>query len=469
MLEYMKWRGDLSLNVAPMNEIDMLIFTQLSYLHFCDVLGSQGAPLRAAARLVEAIPREPGNAQIVADRHTLLAAAVESERFGDLTVGHCDDLFDPARAMQFAAVTFDLPDGSHVVAYRGTDATVVGWKENFNMSFACPVPSQSEAVRYLNEVAAATVGSLRLCGHSKGGNLAVYAAACCTPAVRERISRIDLFDAPGLDNATLMSEGYRLVLPKVSAYVPQTSIIGRLMGVPEHYTVVRSTVTGMSQHNTFTWALNGPHFDTLPTLDNTSKLIKATMDDFLTDSTPEKRQLLVQTLFDVLGAANTHTFGEMADRWTDTAGALWDAVWKLDGPTLKAVLSIVGSLASSGADSAKKFIAAYRDQSAGGNLAGAKNNVGYIGSDVSTDASAQESATENTANGATAMAAVNIAATGTVNASNPAGNGTPKSTISSGNSTTNGGNAVSGLASAGMESLRKLIASFRDDSTHNGN
>ena len=260
MLEYMKWRGDLSLNVAPTNEIDLLIFTQLSYLHFRDVLGSGGAPLRAASRLVEAISREPGNAQIVTDRHTLLAAVAESERFGDLTVGHCDDLFDPARAMQFAAATFDLPDGSHVVAYRGTDATVVGWKENFNMSFSCPVPSQSEAVRYLNDIAAATVGPIRLCGHSKGGNLAVYAAACCTAVARGRIIGIDLFDAPGLDNATLAGEGYQAVLPLVNAYVPQTSIIGQLMGVPERYTVVRSAATGMSQHNTFTWALNGPPF-----------------------------------------------------------------------------------------------------------------------------------------------------------------------------------------------------------------
>jgi len=467
MLEYVKWRGDLSLNVAPMNEIDLLIFTQLSYLHFCDVLGSQGAPLRAAARLVEAIPREPGNVQIVTDRHTLLAAVAESERFGNLTVSHCEDLFDPARAMQFAAVTFGLPDGSHVVAFRGTDATVVGWKENFNMSFACPVPSQSEAVRYLNDVAAATVGPLRLCGHSKGGNLALYSATGCTTEVRERITHIDLFDAPGLDNATLATEGYRSVLPKVSAYVPQTSIIGQLMGVPEHYTVVHSTVTGMGQHNTFTWALNGPRFDTLPALDNTSKLIKATMDDFLIDSTPEKRQLLVQTLFDVLGAANTHTFGEMADRWTDTAGALWDAVWKLDGATLKAVLSIVGSLASSGADSAKKFIAAYRDQSAGGNLAGVKNNVGYIGSDVTTTASGKEPANEN---GVTETADKTISEVRTEKASHSDSNGTTKTTLTSGNSAsngTNGTNAVSGLASAGMESLRKLIATFRDDSTQN--
>ena len=361
MLDFVKWRGDLPLTDVPFCELDALIFTQLSYLHFRDALGGGTSPLRVAARRVEAIPCEPGNPQIVADRHTLLREAAASERYGKLTVSRCEDLFDAARGMQFAAVTFDLPDGSHVIAFRGTDATVVGWREDFNMSFACPVPSQSEAVRYLTETAAATTGPLTLCGHSKGGNLAIYSAACCGAAVRDRVRNLYLFDAPGLDQATLSTEGYQAVLPRVRCYLPQTSIIGRLMGVPGTFTVVRSTVNGMAQHNTFTWALNGPRFETLPQLDNASMLIKATLDDFLTDSTPEMRQLMVDTLFKVLGAANTHTFGEMAERWTDTAGALWDAVWGLDNATLKAVLSVVGNLASSGMESAKRFLNAKRE------------------------------------------------------------------------------------------------------------
>ena len=356
MLEYLKWRGDLSWSASPLNELDALVFSQLSYLHFCDALGEQGAPLRAAWRLVEALPPEPGNAQAVADRHKLLRAAGESARFGGLTINHCVDVFDAEREMQFAAVTYDLPDGTRVIGYRGTDATVIGWREDFNMSFACPVPSQTEAVRYLERVAARTVGRLRLCGHSKGGNLALYAAACCTPKLRARIGEIYLFDAPGFDQATLQAEGYREVLPRVRSYVPQTSVIGRLMGVPEPYTVVHSTATGLGQHNVFSWALDGPHFETLPALDNASRLLKATMDDFLNDSTPEMRKLLVETVFAVLGAGNAHTLGELAERWTDTATAMWTALRGLDPATRRATLAVLGTLAASGMDSAKRFL-----------------------------------------------------------------------------------------------------------------
>ena len=356
MLEYLKWRGDLTLSAAPLNELDALIFSQLSYLHFRDALGEQSAPLRAAWRLVEALPLEPGNAQAVADRHKLLRAAGESTRFGGLTIGHCVDEFNVEREMQFAAATYDLPDGTRMIGYRGTDATVIGWREDFNMSFACPVPSQTEAVRYLERVAARTVGKLRLCGHSKGGNLAMYAAACSPPKLRARIAEIYLFDAPGFDQATVQAEGYREVLPRVRCFVPQTSVIGRLMGVPEQYTVVRSTASGLGQHNVFTWALDGPRFETLPALDSASRHLKATMDDFLNDSTPEMRKLLVETVFGVLGAGNAHTLGELAERWTDTAAAMWTALLELDPATRRATLAVLGTLASSGVDSAMRFL-----------------------------------------------------------------------------------------------------------------
>ena len=245
MLEYLKWRGDLPMGAAPVNELDALVFSQLAYLHFRDALGEQGMSLQNAAKRVEALEREPGNPQVVADRHSLLLAAAGSARFGNLWVSHAEDIFMPQLEMQFAAITFTLPDGSSMIAYRGTDATVVGWKEDFNMAFSCPVPSQTEAVRYLTAAAAAAGGAVRLCGHSKGGNLALYAAAFSPAEVRARIRQIDLFDAPGLDDASLATNGYRDVLPLVRAFVPQTSIIGRLMGVPEKYTVVHSNATGM--------------------------------------------------------------------------------------------------------------------------------------------------------------------------------------------------------------------------------
>ncbi|MCE5344034.1 MAG: DUF2974 domain-containing protein [Eubacteriales bacterium] len=361
MLDFVKWRGDLPLSVSPLCEIDALIFSQLCYLLFQDALGAGAAPLSMAARLVENIPEESGNAQAVTMRHKLLKAVKTTARYGDLTVGRCEDRFDAMRGMQFSAMTITLPDGSLMIAYRGTDATVVGWREDFNMSFSCPVPSQTEALAYLTAVAAETAVPLRLCGHSKGGNLALYATACCEPAIRERITEIYLFDAPGLDDATLATDGYRTALPKVRCYVPQSSLIGRLMGVPDSYTIVRSTgATGIAQHNVFNWVLDGPRFATLPALNKASRLMKMTIDEFLVGSTPDTRRLFVDALFSVLESGNANTLGEVAKHWTDTAGSLRDTLRSLDPGTRKAVLTITGTLASSGMESARRFLSAYR-------------------------------------------------------------------------------------------------------------
>ena len=361
MFDFVKWRGDLPLTVSPFCEVDALIFSQLSYLHFRDALVGKTMRLCDAATRIEALPREPGNAQIMEARHTLLTMAAESVRYGDIPVMFCEDRFDATREMQFAAVTFALPDGTYVVAYRGTDATLVGWREDFNMSFSCPVSSQTEAARYLYEVAVNTTGALRLCGHSKGGNLAMYASASCDASVLARIKDAYLFDAPGLDQATVTSKGYFAAQPIVRCYVPQTSIIGRLMGVPEHYTVVHSTANSMAQHNVFTWALDGPRLKTLPALDNASRLIQSTIDDFLLDSTPEMRRTLVEALFNTLGASNAHTLGDMAERWTDTVSALWSGMRTLDPATRKTVQTVVMTLASSGVDTAIRFLNPEKD------------------------------------------------------------------------------------------------------------
>lgn len=360
MLDYLKWRADLPFTAAPVNELDMLVFSQLAYLRFRDAIGAGEATLAEAVAAVEALPRESGNPQVAEQRHGLAKQAAESARFGGLTLRLCEDIFDESREMQFAAITVALPDGSHAVAFRGTDATLIGWREDFNMSFACPVPSQAQAEQYLLAVAADTRGPLHLCGHSKGGNLAMYAAARCGAAIRARTLGVYLFDAPGFPAAFTESPGYQASLPAVRCYVPQTSMIGQLMRVPEACTVVRSSANGMAQHNVFTWGLDGPHFAALPALDTTSRILKQTLDDFMAESTPEMRRKFVEALFAVLGASGARTFTQMAERWTDTAGALLGAAWDLDPVTRKAVFAVAGSLASNGVESAMRWITAER-------------------------------------------------------------------------------------------------------------
>ena len=310
---------------------------------------------------VEALPRESGSPQVSAQRHALAQQAAGSARFGALTLRFCEDAFDEAREMQFAAVNVLLPDGSGVIAFRGTDATIIGWREDFNMSHACPVPSQTQAEQYLLSVAAAGRGKLYLCGHSKGGNLALYAAARCGAAIRARTAGVYLFDAPGFPARFTQGAGYRASLPSVHCFVPQTSIIGQLMSVPEAQTVVSSSASGIGQHNVFTWALDGPRLAVLPGVNNASRILKGALDEFMAESTDDMRRQFVDALFAILGASGARTFAQMGERWTGTAGALLGAAWDLDPITRKALLSAVGSLASNGVESAMRWISAERD------------------------------------------------------------------------------------------------------------
>ena len=141
--------------------------------------------------------------------------------------------------------------------------------------------------------------------------------------------------------------------------MPQGSVIGQLMNVPQPYTVVRSRALGIAQHNVFTWSLDGPRFDTLPMLDKPSRLTKATMDEFLRSSTPETRRIFIDTLFSALGTGSALTLSDLAEHWTDTANALLTALRTLDASTRKAVLSMVGTMATSGVESARRFLSAY--------------------------------------------------------------------------------------------------------------
>lgn len=355
LLDYLPWRGDLPLECAPLCPVDRMLLAQLSYLHFKAALGERtGLTLHEAAPLIDALPRENGNPQTAQDRHTLLRQAAESARFGGMTILDCEDIFDEQGGVQFAAVTFGLPNGTVAIAFRGTDGTLVGWREDFSMSFECPVPAQAEAMRYVERVAQAHAGPLDLTGHSKGGNLAVYAGACCDPAVQERIAEVYTFDGPGLDAKTLALDGYRRVIGRVRSYVPQSSIVGMLMGIPEKYTVVRSNTVSGWQHNMFTWGVLGPGFVTLPQTDATSKIIKSALDEFLEGSTPQTRRLLVDTLFNVLGAASAS--GDSTLEWTRTASALFSATRALDPSTRKAVTSIVGQMFASGVEGAKRYL-----------------------------------------------------------------------------------------------------------------
>lgn len=343
MMDYHVWRGDVSVAYAPWNEVDSLIAATLSYQNY----PPEPLLLREAAMLLP----HPPDAEInfVKDSRALLSAAGMTERFSELRLHHFVSHTDPDRDMQFAAVTFDIPDGTHYIAFRGTDNTIVGWREDFNMAFESPIPAQAAAIDYLTRVAGEVAGPLIVGGHSKGGNLAVYAAAHADPGIQARIRTVYSFDGPGLDDATMVSDGYAAIAGRIRSFIPQSSVVGLLLAYHPEYTVVKSDSLGLLQHDTFTWQVLGTRFIEAPEVDVGSQLVNQTVHTWLSQVTPDKRRRFVETLFDLLEATGASTMKELLTDVPGRAAGLLKALQKVDFETARMIVTLLAQFMSIGA------------------------------------------------------------------------------------------------------------------------
>ena len=308
MVDYLAWRGDVPFTVSPWNEIDGLLIATLSYLNFHGGRDPRGWTLEEMAR-IDLL--QEGNSASFSGRKAVFEAMASGERFRKCRLHHAIAMTDPEIGMQFSALCMDLPDGTTCVAFRGTDNTIVGWREDFNMAFTTRVPAQEAAILYLRRAAALSARPLRLAGHSKGGNLAVYAAAFASKKVQDRIESIWSYDGPGMNREIAQTEGYLRIREKIRSRIPQTSIIGLLMEYYDPYTVVRSTASGISQHDPMTWQIYGPQFETVPAVDQTAIVVRDTLHEWLQNSTPEQRAAFVDALFGMVETTKATRMSEL--------------------------------------------------------------------------------------------------------------------------------------------------------------
>lgn len=303
MFDYLTWRGDLTFTQDPPNGVDALIFSTLSYIHYG---GSVESNPETPVRLRDAAEyffsrQEPEQYVRVEKDLDLLQKAALSTRFGQAKIVMYRDMLIPEQETQFAAMTFLLDDGSVFLAFRGTDYTLVGWKEDFNMSFQQTVPAQRLAQQYLREVAAEYALPLRLGGHSKGGNLAVFAAARSGPLLQQRILEVYNNDGPGFTKYMMGDPGYLAIVPRIRTFVPESSVIGMLLEHEEPYTVVKSRTVSLLQHDPYSWELQGRKFLTVEEITEDSRFLDATIKAWFADMTNQERGRLVDVMFTLLG------------------------------------------------------------------------------------------------------------------------------------------------------------------------
>lgn len=347
ILDYLKWRGDLSLEQDPFNEIDNLILTRFSYIPL-EKLMKEGEKLkiRTVYERYEKSNIKKGSFLLKEDIPFFQSIA-NSNRFGNLVILKYVNKISLKLEEQFAAVTILLPKDTAFVSFCGTDDTIVGWKENFNMSFKSHLPAQRDAVAYLNDIGEHYAGNIMVGGHSKGGNLAVYAAAFCKPEIQERITTIYSDDGPGFGDDIVESNAYKQVVKRVVSYVPQSSVIGRLLLHEEKYYVVKSTQVGILQHDPFSWQLEGKEFVKVQELTNGSNVTEKTIKEWLENVDPERREIFIDTLYDILIATNAKRVGDLGTNWIRTASTLLKKYKGIDEESKKLISQTLEALRKS--------------------------------------------------------------------------------------------------------------------------
>lgn len=302
--EYIEQFGAKSFTKYPFSPADNLTISQLVYLDFESVVSPSfdeaPRPFSEVCNTLFArhgYRHEPIGLVLPADASINSMRMAVQKRFSEMRVWAAQTAYSRDPALQFAALTFLLPTGDAVIAFRGTDDTLAGWIEDLNIFLQDDVPSHPYAVEYLKEVAARTTGNLILCGHSKGGHLALYASVTADPAIRKRIIGIYNNEGPGFLTYDLFhTDAYRELLPRYRHFVPYSSAIGMMLAHDYDYTAVFSTKhLGPFQHDVASWQIVNGAIITRPDVNNLAKIVDILFSDFPLSISEERRKILTET------------------------------------------------------------------------------------------------------------------------------------------------------------------------------
>lgn len=359
--DYLEWRGDIPFSADPFNEVDNLILAELSYADFEGSVAENGrrTPLKSAHETFfrlhsrEEIEKSDNPIYLAP---LLMDGMLSGDRFGKTMLSDYISIIDEDRDIQMAAVTFLLSDGSAYISFRGTDNTVVGWKEDLTMSYRPLTGGQAEALKYLNRVGNRIRRPIRVGGHSKGGNFAVYAAAFCDPEVQDRIIAVYSNDGQGFRHEVTETEEYRRIVPKVTSILPDSSVIGLLLtDRAENKIMVESSAKGLLQHDGLTWQVRRNRFVQAEQSDF-SRFIRDMQRDWLSKIDDESRESFIDSLFRMIEATGAETFGEISGQKLRSLERIVSEGQNLSRKKQKEFIRVIGELLQSGGQIMKKSL-----------------------------------------------------------------------------------------------------------------
>jgi len=348
MIDYLREYGNVSFCKMPMNEVDSLVLCQFCYLKFdgmVPVIG-QNLPFVTMTDLLE----HPMYEHLYADERyekvnrELFAAMMAGKRYRSLKLNHYINIIEKEWETQFSAVTFLLEDGTVYVAYRGTDETIVGWKEDFNMAFLSPVPGQACSVKYLNMAAEGLERPFYVGGHSKGGNLAVYSAMKCKPEIQDKILKIYSMDGPGFRPEVLKECNYDRIADRVVKILPHSSLVGMLFESDMHFKVVESNTFGLLQHNPFTWRVKDGKLVEAQNIREGRQHMDNTLNEWILSLDGKQLQIFVDTLFQVIAASQADDLIEFTADWKRSMNGIVAALKEVDEETVHILKEVIKSL-----------------------------------------------------------------------------------------------------------------------------
>ena len=319
MLDYIKEFGHVSFEERAFSEIDALVLTELEYLPLEKVVpsdenGENFVTVKEIAEYMQEHKQElfdENPMMITEERHEVSQVIADAPRFQSLKFFGVVSVWDKDTTKQFAAVTVEVEPSVRLVVFRGTDETLIGWKEDFLMTYSPLVAAQTDAKEYLAKQASLWDGDLMISGHSKGGNLAIYAAATQVEDVQLRIVDIFCFDSPGLYRSVLETKGYQNIVPLAMRYIPQDSLVGLMLESEVPYVIVKSNATGAMQHSAMTWEIEDGQFIKMEKLTKNSQLNDQTLKKWTESVSDEELELFWNVFFELLFSVGIDTVNDL--------------------------------------------------------------------------------------------------------------------------------------------------------------
>ena len=338
MLDYIREFGHVSFEERAFSEIDALVLTELEYLPLEKVVPSDenGENFVTVKEIAEYMKEhkkqlfDENPMMMTPERHEVSQVIADAPRFQSMKFFGAVSVWDKDTTKQFAAITVEVEPGVRLVIFRGTDDTLIGWKEDFLMTYSPLVAAQTDAKEYLAKQASVWDGDLMVSGHSKGGNLALYAAATQVEDVQLRIVDIFCFDSPGLYRSVLETKGYQNIVPLAMRYIPQDALVGLMLESEVPYVIVKSNAVGAMQHSAMTWGIEDGQFIKVDKLTKNSLLNDQTFKKWTESVSDEELELFWNVFFELLFTVGIETVNDVYGQFMHYVQEFLKAAGKMD-------------------------------------------------------------------------------------------------------------------------------------------